>query len=363
MNKEPLISLTKRKNMEWYKAWGVRILCIVIAIILCGVLTTLLTGLNPISVYSVMLKGAFSTARRRWALFQSTAILLCISLALTPAFKMRFWNVGGEGQVLMGCLGASACMITLGGKVSNPILYILMIVSSLFLGALWGFLPAFFGAKYNTNATLFTLMMNYIATQIVAYFIILWENPKGSAHIGVINQKTHAGWLPKIGGSEYLLSIIVAGVLVVFMYIYLNYTKHGYEISVVGESVRTAKYVGINVKKVTLRTMILSGAICGLTGLILSGNINHTLTTTIVSGRGFTAVMVSWMAQFNPIIMAFVSFLVSLLSKGASEISTTFNLSQDYGDILTGIIIFFIIGSEFFVHYKVHLHLGKKKEE
>ena len=147
------------------------------------------------------------------------------------------------------------------------------------------------------------------------------------------------------------------------MYIYLNYSKQGYEISVVGESVRTARYVGITVEKVIIRTMIISGALCGLTGLLLVGGTDHTLTTSITGGRGFTAVMVAWMAKFNPIWMILTSFLLVFLDKGAGDISTKFGLNKSFSDILTGIILFFIIGSEFFITYRISFrHSGKKEE-
>ena len=255
----------------------------------------------------------------------------------------------------------AACMICLGGKLPNAALILVMIVAAIAAGALWGFLPAIFKAKWNTNETLFTLMMNYIATQLAAFFIIVWEVPKGSGKIGIINANTEAGWLPVIGGQRYLLPILLVAVLTGLMYIYLNYSKHGYEIAVVGESQRTASYAGIKVERVIVRTMVLSGAICGLIGLLLTAGTDHTLTTTIVGGRGFTAVMVSWMAKFNPILMIFTSLLIVVLSRGASEISSVFGLNHSFADILTGIILFFIIGSEFFITYKVSLRKGKKE--
>ena len=308
-----------------------------------------------------MFDGAFGTQRKMWILGQNLAILLVVSLAVTPAFKMRFWNIGAEGQVLIGCLATAACMICLGGKLPNAALILVMVVAAIAAGALWGFLPAIFKAKWNTNETLFTLMMNYIATQLAAFFIIVWEVPKGSGKIGIINANTEAGWLPVIGGQRYLLPILLVAVLTGLMYIYLNYSKHGYEIAVVGESQRTASYAGIKVERVIVRTMVLSGAICGLIGLLLTAGTDHTLTTTIVGGRGFTAVMVSWMAKFNPILMIFTSLLIVVLSRGASEISSVFGLNHSFADILTGIILFFIIGSEFFITYKVSLRKGKKE--
>lgn len=360
--KQSLFHIAKRDALPWYKSFAIRGCAIVLALIVCAVVTMLMTGENPVSIYATIFKGAFGSARKTWVTFQNLAVLLGISLAVTPAFKMRFWNIGAEGQVLIGCLATAACMICLSDKLPNGVLILVCFLAAVAAGGIWGLLPAFFKAKWNTNETLFTLMMNYIATQLAAFFIIVWEVPKGAGKIGIINQNTEAGWLPVIGGQKYLLVILVVAVLTVFMYIYLNYSKHGYEIAVVGESQRTASYAGIKVERVIIRTMVLSGAVCGLMGLLLTAGTDHTLTTTIVGGRGFTAVMVSWMAKFNPIIMVFTSLLLVVLGRGASEISSTFGLNQSFSDILTGIILFFIIGSEFFITYQVSLRKSGKKE-
>ena len=361
MHKQSLFHISKRDALPWYQRVLIRGGAILLALIVCALVTMLLTGENPISIYGTIFYGAFGTARKSWVTFQNLAVLLGISLAVTPAFKMRFWNIGAEGQVLIGCLATAACMIVLSDKLPNGVLILVMLAAALAAGALWGFLPSFFKAKWNTNETLFTLMMNYIATQLAAFFIIIWEVPKGAGKIGIINQNSEAGWLPVIGGKQYLLTILVVAVMTILMYIYLTYSKHGYEIAVVGESQRTASYAGIKVERVIIRTMVLSGAVCGLMGLLLTAGTDHTLTTTIVGGRGFTAVMVSWLAKFNPIVMVFTSLLLVVLSRGASEISSVFSLNHSFADILTGIILFFIIGSEFFLTYKVSLRKGKKE--
>lgn len=354
--------MSKRKALTWYQAWGIRLIAIVIALIVCAIITSIATGLNPLEVYATMFAGAFGTKRRMWILGKEIAILLCISLALTPAFRMRFWNLGGEGQILMGSLACAACMILLGDKIPNPALIAIMIVTSVLAGAIWAVIPALFKAKWNTNETLFTLMMNYVALQLVAFYIIVWEVPRGSGKIGIINQNTEAGWLPVIGNQRYLLNILVVLVLTVILYIYLKRSKQGYEISVVGESERTARYVGIKVEKVIIRTLFLSGAVCGIAGLLLVGGTNHTITTTLAGGRGFTAVMVAWLAKFNPIGMIFSSLLLVFFKQGAGEISTAIGLNQSYGDIMMGIVLFFIIGSEFFVNYKINFR-GKSGKE
>lgn len=362
MNKHAVLHISKRDGLPWYGAWAIRGGAILLALVVCAIVTTALTGENPIGVYKTMFAGAFGTKRKMWILGQNIAILLVVSLAVTPAFKMRFWNVGGEGQILIGGLATAACMILLGDKIPNWLLIVIMVFASMLAGAIWGGIPAICKAKWNTNETLFTLMMNYVATQLVAYFVILWEVPKGAGKIGIINQASEAGWLPRIGGQAQLLPILVVALLTGMMYVYLTYSKHGYEIAVVGESQRTASYAGIKVDRVIIRTMVLSGAICGLMGYILTAGISHTLTTTIVDSRGFTAVMVSWMSKFNPFIMIAASLLLVTMDRGAGEISTAFSLNQSFADILTGIILFFIIATEFFITYKVTLRKSSKKE-
>ena len=362
MNKKgSLFHISKRDTLPLPKALLIRGGILVLALVFCGLITTLLTGQDPIAVYRTILKGAFGSPRRIGVTFRNVAVLLGISLAVTPAFKMRFWNIGAEGQTIIGCLATTTCMILLGGKVPHALLIVISLVAALLAGAIWGFLPAFFKAKWNTNETLFTLMMNYIAMQLASYFIIVWEVPKGAGKIGSINQDTRAGWLPEVGNA-YLLPILIVGLMTVLMYVYLQYSKHGYEIAVVGESQRTASYAGIKVDRVIIRTMVLSGALCAMMGFIMTAGIDHTLTTTIVNSRGFTAVMVSWMSKFNPFIMIASSLLLVTMDRGASEVASTLSLNHSFADILTGIILFFIIATEFFITYKVTLRKSSRKE-
>lgn len=363
LNKEPLLHITKRKELPLAKTWAIRIGAIVAALIVSAIVTMLLTGLDPFSVFGTMIYGAVGTERKMLLLLKELAVLLSVALALTPAFKMKFWNLGGEGQILMGAWATALCMIYMGDSIPSGLLIIICLAAAIICGAIWAVIPAFFKAKWNTNETLFTLMMNYVAIQLVAYFIILWEVPKGSGKVGIINQSTNAGWLPSIGTNSYLLVIIFVAIITAGMYVYLKYSKHGYEISVVGESQRTASYVGIKVDKVIMRTILLSGAICGFTGWMMVSGIDHTITTTLAGGRGFLGIMVSWLAQFNVTAMIFASLLIVFLGQGAGEISTSFGLNESFSDILTGIILFFIIGCEFFINYKVHIRKNSGKEE
>lgn len=352
--REPLIHLSKRASVNPVRAWAIRIAAVVLGLIVCGLVAFLLIdklNANPGRIgnfYEAFIKGSFSTSRKFWKFLKNIAILLCISLALTPAFRMRFWNIGGEGQTLVGVLGAIAVDVYLGGKVPEWLLLILMFAAALLTGMVWGVIPALFRAKWGTNETLFTLMMNYVATFLVAYFLVVWV-PSGSSSLG----KLKYGKLPSIG-NDYLLIILIVLALAIGLYIYLNYTKHGYEINVVGESVRTAQYVGINEKKVIIRTMILSGALCGLAGYLIAAGLDQTVTTESAGGQGFTGIMVAWLGKFNPLAMILTSALIQLLNQGAAQISQDFDVSGAFPNVIVGIILFFIIGSEFFINYEIH---------
>ncbi len=350
--REPLFHVAKRNTIVWWKAWLIRGISIAVSLLVCALIIVVLTHQNPLEVYAAMFKGSFGSQRKFRVLLQNLSMLLCIALAVTPAFKMKFWNLGAEGQVLFGGLCSMVLMFTIGDRIPNVLLILAMLAASILGGIIWGVIPAVFKARWNTNESLFTLMMNYIAIQLVSFAIMVWV-PSGSSVMGLVNASTKAGWLPDLFGQKYLINILTVAVLTAVMFIYLRYSKHGYEISVVGESENTARYIGINVKKVIIRTMVLSGAVCGLAGFLLVSGTNHTISKDLAGGNGFTAIMVSWLAKFNPIMMILTSFLIVFLQKGAGEIATNFNLNTSIADILSGIIIFFIIGCEFFINYQI----------
>ena len=350
--KEPFIRLAKRDVMPVGNKIAVRLISLAIALIVCGLLIFAITGINPLEVYSTMITGAFGTKTRIWATVKEMMMLACIAIGLAPAFKMRFWNIGAEGQVLIGGIVTAGCMIYL--KPLPPVLlFAVMFAGSAIAGALWGLLPAIFKAKYNTNETLFTLMMNYVAIQLTSFFVAKWENPFGSNTVGIINQKGQEGWFPAVMGSRYFISVVLVLLMAVLMFVYLKYTKHGYEISVVGESENTARYAGISVGWVVIRTMLLSGALCGLAGFMAVAGASHTISTSTAGGRGFTAIIVAWLAKFDSATMLLISLLLAFLQSGAGEIASKCKLNSYASEMITGIILFFILGSEFFINFRV----------
>ncbi|MBQ4452976.1 MAG: ABC transporter permease [Clostridia bacterium] len=374
--KEPLVHLTKRETPGFAASMLIRVAAFVLGMLVCGLVAFLLVGKlqkEPGRIwefYNCFIKGSFSTERKLWSFLKNIAVLLCIALALTPAFRMRFWNIGAEGQTLMGVLAAIAVNFYLGGKYNPAVrwpewsLLVLMLAAALLAGAVWGLIPALFKAVWNTNETLFTLMMNYVATFLVSYCLIKWV-PSGSSSLGKLSSgkfPTVFTGLSKPAYSDYLVIILIVLAATALIYIYLNYTKHGYEISVVGESVRTARYVGISVKKVIIRTMIVSGLLCGLAGYLIGAGLDRSVTTDSVGGQGFTAIMVAWLAKFDPLMMILTAGVIIFLNQGADQISTSFEISGALPNVIIGIVLFFIIGSEFFINYKLNFRKREPKE-
>ncbi len=359
-NHEPLFHIVKRDDMPNWKAWLIRLTTISVAFVLVGLLSMSVTGKSFGDTYEIMFSGVFGRllegrTTMLWKYLQEIAILLCLALALTPAFKMKFWNCGAEGQALMGGLASIYCMINFGDKLSYPVLIAVIAITSIIAGAVWGVIPAIFKALFNTNETLFTLMMNYIATQIIAYYVYIVGG--GS---NVINPVS-AGNFPSVGNNDYFVNIVIVAIITVLMYIYLKYSKQGYEISVVGESQNTARYIGIDVKKVIIRTMVISGALCGVTGMLLVAGKDHSINTNLVGGQGFTAILISWLGQFNPFIMVFMTAIVIFLRIGVSKVADTSLLNSSFSEIMVGIVILMLVGCEFFIQYSIQFRKSKKE--
>ncbi len=359
-HREPLFHIVKRDEMPLWKAWLVRIAVIVISLFIVGFLSMAVTEKSFGETYQIMFTGVFGRifegrTTMLWKYLQEIAVLLGLALALTPAFKMKFWNCGAEGQALMGGLASIFCMINFGPNLSTPTLIIVIVISSVVAGAVWGLIPAIFKALFNTNETLFTLMMNYIATQIIAYYVYIEGG--GSNVI----QPVPYGNFPTVGNNDYFVNIVIIVILTVLMYIYLKYSKQGYEISVVGESQNTARYIGIDVKKVIVRTMAISGALCGVVGMLLVAGTDHSINTKLVGGQGFTAILISWLGQFNPFIMVIMTGIVVFLRIGVAKVADTSFLNSSFSEIIVGLVILMLVGCEFFIQYSIKFRRNKKE--
>ena len=346
--KEPLIRLAKREDMPKKQIWLIRLGSVVVAVLL-GCVILAIAGTNPITAYGIMIKGALGRASGVRQVVKAATPLLGTALALAPCFRMKYWNIGAEGQITMGAVGAAYFAIHFAKQWASPVVLIVMGLASIVFGAFWASIPAFFKSKWGTNETLFTLMLNYIAIGIVGWLQGgPWEGVKGTQ---IIPNFYKTAVLPKLFGVH--IGWVIVLILVVLMYIYLKYTKHGYEIAVLGESENTARYAGMNVRLITIRTVCISGGIAGLVGFMLAAGTNQTIHSGIAGGVGFTAITVCWLAQLNPFAMIIIALLLAVLSKGANSLQTALQVPASVSDIITGIILLCMLGCEFFINYKM----------
>ena len=360
MNKEPFLQVSKRRNKAgWQERLLIRFIALILALIVCGAVIVALVKMNPVDVYKAIWDGAMGSERRIWQTIRDTMVLLCIAIGLAPAFKMKFWNIGAEGQITAGATFATFFALFFADKMPSTMLILVMALAGMVGGGLWALIPAFFKARWGTNETLFTLMMNYIIIGTVKWLQGgPWEKmPRGSQQIAQFGPEAQ---LPKVAGI-YCGWIIVL-VLTVLMFLYMRYTKQGYEIAVVGESENTARYAGMNVGWIIMRTMFLSGAISGLVGFMLVSGANGTLYDGVAGGVGFTAITVAWLAQLNPFAMVAVSGLLGVLEKGADTLQTKMQVPASISDIMTGLVLFAMLGCEFFINYRLILRGHSQKE-
>jgi ABC-type uncharacterized transport system permease subunit len=348
IKQEPLIRVVKKSEISFGKNLVLSLLALLTAIIAGGIFIFAI-GQDPFQVYGTIVKGAWRSQIAAKGTIKIAIPLLIAALGITPAFQMKFWNIGAEGQIIMGAIFSTYFALHFD-YLPHGLLIVVMLVAGMVGGGIWGLIPAYFKTKFGTNETLFTLMLNYIALYMIKFFIEgPWRDPASSGFpkIATFTENArldqifgvHAGWL-------------IGLILVVILFIYLRFTKQGYEIGVVGESINTARYAGMNVKKIVMRTMFISGAICGIAGMTQVTGAAFTLGEGVAGGVGFTAITVAWLSKLNPIIILVVTVLFSMLDKGCSVMQSTFGLSSAVSGILQGIILFFILGFDFFTRYR-----------
>jgi len=348
--KQPLIRIAKRGALPQRYAWLIRVGGL-LAALTAGALLILSLGHNPLSVYAEMLNSAFGNRTGFTQLIRIAIPLLGASLAVGLAFKMRFWNIGAEGQILVGGIAATYFALFHVQTMPRPLLLIVMGLAAAIAGGIWGLIPAFFRAKWGTNETLFTLMLNYVAFGIIGY---LQSGPWQCPHSGgfpIISMFAPAARLPRVFNIH--IGWIIVLILTILVYFYLKRSKQGYQLSVVGQSENTARYAGMNVGRIIIRTMIISGAIAGLVGFMQVSGANFTLDETTSGGVGFMAITVAWLSHLNPLIMVLVSLFIAVLTRGATRIQTQFMIPDTIASVLIGMILFFMLACEFFVNYRL----------
>lgn len=346
-----ILSLHAVKRLEISKSKSLiyRLLAVMLSLATAG-LVLLIIGYDPINVYSTIINGSLGSTTALKETVKTTFPMLMSALAAMIAFKMKFWNIGVEGQICVGAIAASY-FAYMHKDLPGITMISLIIISGIFAGGLFALIPAYFKTKYNTNETLFTLMLNYIALFLIQYFREgPWRDPDSLGFPIMPRFPKHAR-IPMVLGVHF--GWIVALALVIFIFVYIKYTKHGYELRVVGENKKTAEYAGMPVSKIILRTMFISGAIAGLTGAFQVSGADKQLTETVAGGVGFTGIIIAWLGRLSSPTILLVSILFGILTKGAGSLETALKIPATMSGVIQGLILFFVLGAEFFINYKI----------
>ncbi|MGI5849368.1 MAG: ABC transporter permease [Christensenellales bacterium] len=338
-----------RDNLSGRKSFLIRIGGVLFALI-TGALFLAVAGYNPFSSLASLVEGAFGTTKRIVETIEFAIPLVITSLGISLAFRMKFWNIGAEGQICMGAFAASYFAL-FHADWPLGLLYLAMIASALIAGALWAAIPALFKVKWGTNETLVTLMFNYVALKFIEYLQHgPWKDPNASGFSKIAMFDTKV-LLPRVLGVN--IGWIVALVLIVVMYFFVDRSKAGYRIKVIGESIDTARYAGINVPRTMVLTVCMGGALAGLTGMIQATGVERTLNVSLSAGYGYTAIITAWLARLNPIATGIVCVLFAALIQGGEFIQTAYNIPNAAAKVFQGLILLFVLGCEFFMRYKV----------
>ena len=342
-----------------------RILYYVIAVLVSlgiGAILLVSLGINPLEYYksilSIGLIGNRYPSKIIEGFLKVLVPLLMVSMALALSFKMRFWNIGGEGEFLIGAFCAAAVAFNCG-DMPRPVVLLLMCLAAIISSGVIGILVALLKCKFNTNETLITLMLNYI----VLYFVDFFGKTKApwnyflkeDSDRPMFKQFPDNAAMPgiKIGSFNLLYSVVITVILTVIIYVYLKYTKHGYEIAVVGDSIDTARYAGIKVNKVILRTMFMSASLIGLAGAFAASTAS-TISTSITNNAGWTGIVVTWLSKLSIPGILIASFLISILQYGCQAASMAYPaIDHNFADLLQGIILFSVLVSDFLVTFKI----------
>ena len=355
--------VVKRDNCPLWKKCCFYLGAVAVALLL-GAVVLMALGVNPVAYYSRMFtmgmignKIAYKTFENYLKVFVPLALT---SVALSLAFKMRFWNIGGEGQFILGAIASAAVAFKVGPVLPQPVTLILMCLAAMLVAGVYGVFVAALKVRFGTNETLMTLMLNYIAL----YVLIFISEDKGAWNFFLDPESVRPVFasfsgivsFPKIplagkfGLNVCVIFTILVGVLV---YIYLKYTKHGYEIAVVGDSANTARYAGMKVNAIVLRTVFLSACLIGLAAAFKVGTAGI-LSTTITGDVGWTGIVVAWLSQLNTVIIFVVSALISMLHYGSTVAAATFSqVDSSFANMLQGVILFLVLAADFLTRFRV----------
>ena len=354
------IFFEKRKSLSRKATILVPIVSFLVALLL-GAILLLLTGVNPIVTYQAMVRGAFGSS---YALSETLVVaipLMLTSLGVAIAFRMRFWNIGAEGQLVFGGIAAAGVALHFADFIPGGLLLPAILLAGMVAGALWAGIPAALKAYLGVDETLTTLMLNYVAILFASYLYYgAWRDPMGMGFPGTARFVEDA-WLPRFfGRAHYGLIFAVIGAII--LWFIFNRTRWGFELKIIGENKTAAKYLGIKIAGNIVLALLLSGALSGLAGATQVAGIFRRLQTGLAAGYGYTAIIIAWLSQLNPIAVLFVSVLMGALFVGGDQVQMMMGLPSAVGFVLQGLILFPMLAGMLFTEYRLRIVRTEKSQ-
>ena len=346
--KEPLIHLSKREDMPSGKRWLVRIAAIFLSLVVCAGFIFMIIKMNPVEVYEGIVEGAVGTSRRFWVTARDALTLLCVAVAVTPAFKMKFWNIGAEGQYAMGAIFGGA-FVLYGPEIRGIGGGIILAVMCFLGGAFWALLCAIPKAYWNVNESITTLMLNYIALIILSYLVLgPWKMP--GQNVGQTKRIPVGLEIPEINGiSAGIILGIVAAVVIFLAY---KYTTDGYQLSVIRSSQNSARYAGINIKRNIILALVISGGLAGLAGYVQYAGVSHRIMEQMPNNAGYTGIVIAYLSRLNPLVIVIVSILFAGLQNSSATVQIM-GVPTQIATMIQGAVMIFVIAGDFFQRYKI----------
>jgi len=351
------IQLIKKTSSSNLTKLVIPIVSFILALVF-NALLLLLFGIDPIQAYSVMLKGSLGSQYALTETIVKAIPLMLTGLGVSIAFHMHFWNIGAEGQLAMGGIAAAFAALFLQEYIPAGLMLPVMVLLGILAGAIWGLIPAALKSTIGVNEILTTLMMNYIAILTVEFLYLgPWRDPQGYGFPGTAKFPESA-WLPALTGRIHY-GLVFALIGAVLLWLILKFTKLGYEIRLIGENPKAARYSGVNIGRNIVIVMLLSGGLAGLAGMAEVSGISRRLYTGLTVGYGYTAIIIAWLANLNPWGVIIVSFMMGALLIGGDQLQVAMQTPAAVAEILQGAILFFMLGGSIFNRYKLKI-LSKK---
>lgn len=332
----------------------VTVASIVLALVACG-FVFLLSGENPITIYRSMVSGSLGDRYALSETFVKMTPLLLTGLAVAIAFRMQLWNIGAEGQLYLGAVAASAVPLFLLPDSRGLVMIPAMVIAGAIGGAIWGGIPGMLRAWFNANETITTLMLNYVAILFTQYLVHgPWRDPQAFGFPGT-KAFPEAAALPNYETYRVHLGLIFGLVAALILTVILRRTRFGYELEVIGDNPRAARYAGMHTTRMVIIVLAISGALAGVAGMSEVAGVGHSLQRTISPGYGYTAIIVAWLARLNPLAVILVSFLLSAILVGSDQLQTAIGLPGSVGPMLQGAILFFLLAGEFLTNFRIRV--------